>query len=431
MSLFDAAGHVHVPAAGARGVRRHRRRRHRDRRRSRRCSPAASSLRDAMPIANRAGGIVVGKFGTASVELRGAVRRGARMRVVVTGAAGMIGSNLVHGPERDRHRRRDRRRRPDRRRQVPQPARRAHQPTTSTGATSTRASRAASSARVDAVLHEGACSDTMEHDGRYMLDNNYRCSKDLLDACQAQGTRLLYASSAATYGGSAPFREEPEFEQPLNVYGYSKLLFDNVVRRMLPTRDRRRSRAFATSTSTARASSTRAAWRRSRSTTSTSSADDGKVKLFGDVRRLRRRASRRATSSSSTTWSPSTSGSSSIPRRAASSTSAPAGPSRSTTSPRRSSTRCAPQRGEPRAAARRARRARHRSSTSPFPDALVGKYQCFTAGRPDAAARASAATTPSPTWRTACARYAAGAERATTVDTAGSPVNVGRERAPS
>jgi ADP-L-glycero-D-manno-heptose 6-epimerase len=88
--------------------------------------------------------------------------------------------------------------------------------------------------RIDAVLHEGACSDTMEHNGRYMLDTNYRCSKDLLDACQAQGTRLLYASSAATYGGSAAFREEPLFEQPLNVYGYSKLLFDNVVRRMLP-----------------------------------------------------------------------------------------------------------------------------------------------------------------------------------------------------
>jgi ADP-L-glycero-D-manno-heptose 6-epimerase len=88
--------------------------------------------------------------------------------------------------------------------------------------------------RVEAVFHEGACSDTMEHDGRFMMETNYRCSKDLLGACQAQGTRLLYASSAATYGGSASFREEPEFEQPLNVYGYSKLLFDNVVRRMLP-----------------------------------------------------------------------------------------------------------------------------------------------------------------------------------------------------
>jgi len=88
---------------------------------------------------------------------------------------------------------------------------------------------------VDAVFHEGACSNTMEHDGRFMLANNYRCSKDLLDACQAQGTRLLYASSAATYGGSDTFREEPAFEQPLNVYGYSKLLFDQVVRRVLPT----------------------------------------------------------------------------------------------------------------------------------------------------------------------------------------------------
>ena len=89
--------------------------------------------------------------------------------------------------------------------------------------------------QVDAIFHEGACSDTMEHDGRFMLETNYRCSKDLLDAAQAQGTRLLYASSAATYGGSASFVEAPEFERPLNVYGYSKLLFDNVVRRVLPT----------------------------------------------------------------------------------------------------------------------------------------------------------------------------------------------------
>jgi ADP-L-glycero-D-manno-heptose 6-epimerase len=88
--------------------------------------------------------------------------------------------------------------------------------------------------RVDAVFHQGACSDTMEHNGRFMMDTNYRCSMDLLAACQAQGTRLLYASSAATYGGSSSFREEPEFEQPLNVYGYSKLVFDNQVRRLLP-----------------------------------------------------------------------------------------------------------------------------------------------------------------------------------------------------
>ncbi len=84
--------------------------------------------------------------------------------------------------------------------------------------------------RVDVVLHQGACSDTMEQNGRFMLETNYRCSRNLLDACQAQGTRLLYASSAAIYGGSGTFREQPEFERPLNVYGYSKLLFDNAVR---------------------------------------------------------------------------------------------------------------------------------------------------------------------------------------------------------
>ncbi len=88
--------------------------------------------------------------------------------------------------------------------------------------------------RVDAVLHQGACSDTMEHDGRLMMAQNYRCTKDLLDACQAHGTRLIYASSAAVYGGSTVFREAPPHEQPLNVYGYSKLLADQVVRRLLP-----------------------------------------------------------------------------------------------------------------------------------------------------------------------------------------------------
>ncbi len=67
-----------------------------------------------------------------------------------------------------------------------------------------------------------------------MMALNYRCTKDLLDACQARGTRLIYASSAAVYGGSTVFREAPEHERPLNVYGYSKLLTDQVVRRMLP-----------------------------------------------------------------------------------------------------------------------------------------------------------------------------------------------------
>lgn len=87
--------------------------------------------------------------------------------------------------------------------------------------------------RVEAVFHEGACSDTMEHDGQFMMANNYRWSKDLLDTCLRDGIRLLYASSAAVYGGSSDFTVDPANERPLNVYGYSKLLFDNVVRRHL------------------------------------------------------------------------------------------------------------------------------------------------------------------------------------------------------
>lgn len=85
--------------------------------------------------------------------------------------------------------------------------------------------------RFDAILHEGACSDTMEHDGRLMMELNYRCSRRLLDIAEATGARLLYASSAAVYGGGGSFAEDPRNEAPLNVYGYSKLLFDNVVRR--------------------------------------------------------------------------------------------------------------------------------------------------------------------------------------------------------
>lgn len=84
---------------------------------------------------------------------------------------------------------------------------------------------------IEAVFHEGACSDTMEQDGKYMMANNYTLSWHLFQACQKRGSRLLYASSAATYGGSDTFREDPAFEAPLNVYGYSKLLFDQRMRR--------------------------------------------------------------------------------------------------------------------------------------------------------------------------------------------------------
>ena len=85
--------------------------------------------------------------------------------------------------------------------------------------------------QIEAVFHEGACSDTMETNGKYMMANNYTLSWHLFQACQKRGARLLYASSAATYGGSDTFREEPAFEHPLNVYGYSKLLFDQRMRR--------------------------------------------------------------------------------------------------------------------------------------------------------------------------------------------------------
>lgn len=85
--------------------------------------------------------------------------------------------------------------------------------------------------KVEAVFHEGACSDTMESDGKYMMDNNYTLSCGLFNTCQRAGTRLLYASSAATYGGSDIFKETPQYELPLNVYGYSKLLFDQRMRR--------------------------------------------------------------------------------------------------------------------------------------------------------------------------------------------------------
>jgi ADP-L-glycero-D-manno-heptose 6-epimerase len=85
---------------------------------------------------------------------------------------------------------------------------------------------------VDAIFHEGACSDTMETDGKYMMKNNFRYSISLLNFCQDQETPFLYASSASVYGGGSIFKEERAHEAPLNVYGYSKFLFDQYVRRM-------------------------------------------------------------------------------------------------------------------------------------------------------------------------------------------------------
>ena len=86
---------------------------------------------------------------------------------------------------------------------------------------------------IRAVFHQGACSDTMNHDGKYMMDNNYQYSLDLLDWCQDEHIPFLYASSAAVYGKGTAFREARALEKPLNVYGYSKFLFDQVVRRRI------------------------------------------------------------------------------------------------------------------------------------------------------------------------------------------------------
>jgi ADP-L-glycero-D-manno-heptose 6-epimerase len=85
-----------------------------------------------------------------------------------------------------------------------------------------------------AVFHQGACSNTMEWDGRFMMETNYRYSKVLLHYCLAERIPFFYASSASVYGAGPGFSEVPEHERPINVYGYSKFLFDRYVRRILP-----------------------------------------------------------------------------------------------------------------------------------------------------------------------------------------------------
>ncbi len=86
---------------------------------------------------------------------------------------------------------------------------------------------------IRAVLHQGACSDTTESDGQYMMDNNYRYTLEVFEWCQQARVPLLYASSAAVYGAGPVYREDPGCERPLNVYGYSKYLFDQVLRRRM------------------------------------------------------------------------------------------------------------------------------------------------------------------------------------------------------
>jgi ADP-L-glycero-D-manno-heptose 6-epimerase len=86
---------------------------------------------------------------------------------------------------------------------------------------------------ITGVLHQGACSDTMETDGRYMMENNYEYSLAVMRFCLTRSIPFIYASSASVYGNGRVFRESREHEAPLNVYGYSKFLFDQAVRRVL------------------------------------------------------------------------------------------------------------------------------------------------------------------------------------------------------
>jgi ADP-L-glycero-D-manno-heptose 6-epimerase len=87
---------------------------------------------------------------------------------------------------------------------------------------------------IECVFHEGACSSTTQWDGKYMMDNNYEYSKDLLHYCLDRSIPFLYASSAATYGNGPKFIEDRQYEKPLNVYGFSKFQFDQYIRQILP-----------------------------------------------------------------------------------------------------------------------------------------------------------------------------------------------------
>lgn len=92
--------------------------------------------------------------------------------------------------------------------------------------------------RIEAVFHMGACSDTMEYDGQYMMTNNYEYSKSLLHFCLRRKIPFTYASSASVYGnGGAGFAEKTACEDALNVYAFSKMQFDRYVNRLLPTAD--------------------------------------------------------------------------------------------------------------------------------------------------------------------------------------------------
>ena len=87
--------------------------------------------------------------------------------------------------------------------------------------------------KIEAIFHQGACSATTEWNGRFVMDVNYRYTKTLLHWAQAKRVPFLYASSASVYGmGKDGFREDRACEKPLNMYAYSKFLMDQYVRRL-------------------------------------------------------------------------------------------------------------------------------------------------------------------------------------------------------
>ncbi|MFM8770445.1 MAG: ADP-glyceromanno-heptose 6-epimerase [Candidatus Kapaibacterium sp.] len=84
---------------------------------------------------------------------------------------------------------------------------------------------------VEAVIHLGACSSTTETNADYLYDNNYQYSIEVAEFAFEKGARLIYASSAATYGdGSRGYSDTSNDLRPLNMYGYSKHLFDQWIR---------------------------------------------------------------------------------------------------------------------------------------------------------------------------------------------------------